>query len=156
MKLPSVARPAELTLQSTEVFREWAPMVLRFCRLFLGNWDLAEEATKRAFAHFLRERGATPQGTPVPLLTCAFRESRSLSTRVPNLPHPLEAAILRLDEMVRGVFILHTALSIQMPWVASIVGIPHDEATHAFAKALIDIRDFLLPTGYLKERRNDL
>lgn len=152
MKLPCVACPAEVCPQSTDLFRQSAPTVLRFCRLFLGDQQLAEEATIRAFAQLRTDRGAVPEGTPVRLLTSAFRESRSLFRRATNPTHPLAAAILRLGELERAVFILHAVLSIQMPWVAAIVGVSHDEATHAWAKALIELRNFLLPTGYLKER----
>lgn len=153
MNLPYFTHSAAARSESTttEVFRQWAPTVLRFCELFLGDRHLAEEATIRAFTHSLREQAAVPERTPVRLLTCAFREGRSLSTRVSNPPHPLEAAILLLDEVERGVFILHSALSIQLPWVAAIVGISHDEATHAWAKALIEVRNSL-PKDFFKER----
>ena len=151
MKVPYLTRPVEVSPRSTELFRQWAPTVLSFCELFLGDRHLAEEATIRAFTCSPGEQAAAPERTPVRLLTCAFREGRSLSARVPNPPHPLKAAILRLDEVERAVFILHTTLSVQMPWVAAIVGISHDEAIHVWTKALIEIRTYL-PKDFFKER----
>ena len=153
MKLPYLTRSAAVKSESmtAELFRQRAPTVIRFCELFLGDPHVAEEATIRAFTCSLGEQAAAPERTPVRLLTCAFRESLSLSARVPNPSHPLKAAILRLDEVERAVFILHTTLSVQIPWVAAIVGISHDEAIHAWTKALIEIRTYL-PKDFFKER----
>lgn len=154
MKLPYLTRSAAGRPESTiaQPFDQWAPTVLRFCELFIGDRHLAEEATIRVFTHSLREQAVVQERTPVRLLACAFREGRSLSTRVPNPPHPLEAAILRLNEVERGVFILRTALSIQVPWVAAILGISHEEAVQQWGTALLEVRNSLLPTGYFKER----
>lgn len=139
--------------RQADYIQRWVPMIVRFCELFLGNKPQAEEVTVRAFLESLRAGSLIEfDQTPVQLLSSAFRNCRNCSAGSQRPSDLLQAAILRLPEIDRGVFILHAALSIQMPWVAAIVGVSHPEALCLWANALIEIRDSLLPTGYLKER----
>jgi hypothetical protein len=88
----------------------------------------------------------------VQLLSCAFRVCRNHPKGKTNPTDALKAAILRLGEIERGVFILHSALLVQLPWAAAILGISHEDAFKFWAKSLIEVRNSLLPTGYFKER----
>lgn len=137
----------------TDYFRTWGPTILRFCELFLGDKTQAEQAAVSAFVESA-ETGvsAVAERTPVQLLSCAFRVCRGHS-QVEKFPKDaLHAAILHLEEIDRGVFILHSALSIQLPWAAAILGVSHEDALQLWAKALIEVRNSLLLTGYFKER----
>lgn len=139
--------------RQTDYVQRWAPMLVRFSELFLGNKPQAEEVTVRAFLELLGA-GAPIEfdHPPVQLLSSAFRNCRNRSVGSQRPSDVLHAAILRLPEIDRGIFILHSALSIQLPWVAAILTISHEDALQLWAKSLIEVRSSLLPTGYLKER----
>lgn len=137
----------------TDYFRTWGPTVLRFCELFLGDKTQAEQAAISAFVESAGNGvSALGERTPVQLLSCAFRVCRDHS-EVKELPRDaLHAAILHLGRVDRGVFILHSALSIPFPWAAAILGISHENTLQLWARALIEVRNSLLATGYFKER----
>lgn len=125
--------------------------IQRFCELFLGTQNLAEEVTIELFRSFQPNPVGTNEGTPVHLLAKAFANCQQLPSAI-TTSDLLHTGILRLPSVERAIFILHAALSIQMPWVAAIVGLSHDDALRQWAHSLIQLREFLLPTGYLKER----
>ena len=145
--------PADsLGQEQTDFLRRAVPEVLRFCTLFVGNPRLADEAAVRAFVRLRTEPNAVQHGTPIHLLSSALDECKRTPALPPDDLAPLQSAILGLDEQQRAVFILHAVLSIPLPWVCAIVGVSNDEALQVYAKALIEIRNFLSPTDYLKER----
>jgi len=133
-------------------YGRWGPTVLRFCELFLGEKSLAEQVAAESFVRFLRGGGrAATNGVPVALLRFAFQAACQLPARNGESTEALRAAIVQLEAIPRAVFILHGAMSVQMPWVAAILGLPADEVTRVWAKALIEVRG-RLPQDFFKER----
>ncbi len=133
-------------------YGRWGPMVLRFCELFLGEKSLAEEVTAESFIRFLRGGGrAATNGVPVALLRFAFQAASESPARNGGPSEPLRAAIVHLDALPRGVFILHGVMAVQMPWVGAILGVSAEEATRLWAKGLIEVRQ-RLPQDFFKER----
>lgn len=134
-------------------YARWGTMVLRFCELFIGEHNLAEQATEETFVRFLKGgHRAEKSGVPVALLGCAFRVACESPTRNSEPSEPLRVAIVHLDATSRAVFILHGVMSVPMPWVAAILGVPPQEATQLWAKALVEVRE-RLPQDFFKERR---
>lgn len=126
------------------VYMRWGPMVFRFCELFLGDSRMAEQATTEAFIRcFKSGRVVEDNGTPVALLSCAFRVASQSSIATVECSEPLKAAVLRLDPMARSVFILHGAMSVQPPWIAAILGLSPEQITVLWTTALSEIRERL-------------
>lgn len=139
--------------KATAAYTCWGPMVLRFCELFLGDDRMAEQATTEVFVRFFRSGCvAEANGTPVALLSCAFLVASQSSPANAECSESLEAAALRLDPMARAVFILHGVMSVQLPWVAAILGLSPEETTVLWARALCGIRE-RLPEDFFKEQR---
>jgi DNA-directed RNA polymerase specialized sigma24 family protein len=128
-------------------------MLLRFCELFLGDNRLAEQAATEALVRFFRAgRVAEANGIPVALLSVAFRvasQSRAVNS---ESAEPLQAAIAHLDFPGRAAFILHGVMSVQLPWVAAIIGVPLGQAKRLWADALVQIRE-RLPQDFFKEQQ---
>lgn len=133
-------------------YGRWGPTILRFCELFMGERSLAEQVATESFVRFLRRGGHdATNGVPVALLRFAFQAASQLPTRNGEPAEALRAAIVQLDAIQRAVFILRSVMSVQTPWVADIVGLPADEVTEVWAKALIEVRG-RLPQDFFKER----
>lgn len=138
--------------QIREQYERWGSAVLQFCELFLGARSAAERATREAFVRcFKSSHQVATQGIPVALLTMAFRVVRQSATSATEQLAPLPSAILRLEATERAVFILHGVLSVQIPWVAAILGMPPEQATQLWARALIEVRG-RLPQHFFKEQ----
>lgn len=134
------------------LYTRWGAMVLRSCRLFLGENGLTEQATVETFARFLREgHRAETNGVPVALLRITYLKVSEHPARADESPEPLRAAIVQLDTLPRAMFILHGAMALQMPWVAAILNITSASAKQLWAQTLIEIRG-RLPQDFFKER----
>ncbi len=144
--------PKMALAEAKALYTRWAPMVLRFCKLFLGDDSLAEQAAIEILVRFFKSgHRAEENGVPVGLLSLAFRvASQSFSANRESL-EPLHAAVLDLDPTRRAVFILHGAMSVQLPWIAAILGLSLAQITGLWAKALLQIRD-RLPEDFFKEQ----
>lgn len=136
-----------------DVYALWGATVLHFCELFLGDKSTGQQATVETFVRLFKSAGQVAmEGTPVALLSVAFRVACQSATSAAEELEPLQAAILRLGPTERAIFILRGVMSVQMPSVAAIVGVPPHEASQLWAKALIEVRG-RLPHGFFKERR---
>lgn len=136
-----------------DLYAQWGSTVLQFCELFLGDRSRAQLATVQSFVGLVKNGGhISVEGIPVALLGVAFRVVCQSVTSAGEELEPLRAAILRLGPTERAVFILHGVMSVQMPWVAAILGVSAREAGQLWAKALIEIRG-RLPHDFFKERR---
>ena len=134
-------------------YARWAPQILRFCHLFLGDENMAEKATAGAFVRFFSTgKQRTSEGVPVALLRLAFQIASQFPTAPAQNLDPLRAAILQLTPTERAVFILRGVLLVQRPWVAAILGTSAENANQFWAKALIEIRESL-PRECFKERQ---
>lgn len=151
--LITVLRHKQLELtEAKDSCARWAPMVLRFCELFLGEKNAALNATAETFVRFFHDGESATEGIPVALLDLAFRMASPIHTGQRENLEPLRAAILHLDDVSRAVLILHGAMSLQMPWVAAILNIPAGRANQIWAKSLVEVRA-RLPEDFFKERR---
>lgn len=138
--------------QAKTLYARWGSLVSHFCELFLGERSKAEAATVETFVRFLQGGGrAAAEGTPVQLLSCAFQVADHAGAETARTAELLRAAIVRLATTQRAVFILHGTLSVQMPWVAAIIGVTPHEAAQLWCKALLEIRNYL-PRDFFKER----
>lgn len=135
------------------LYARWGATVLHFCELFLGDRSMAQQAAVESFVRLFKSVGhVAKEGIPVALLGVAFRVACQSSTSGREELEPLPAAILRLAPTERAVFILHGVMSLQIPWVAAILGVPLHEASQLWAKALIEVRGWL-SHDFFKERR---
>lgn len=134
------------------LYARWGATVLHFCELFLGDRSMAQQAAVESFGRLFKSVGHVAREGPVALLRVAFRVACQSATSAGEELEPLQAAILRLEPTERAVFILHGVMSVQMPWVAAIIGVPPHEASQLWATALIEVRG-RLPQDFLKERR---
>lgn len=136
-----------------DLYAHWGTTVLQFCELFLGDRNTAQQATVESFVRLFTSAGhVAMEGIPVALLSVAFRVICQSATSADEELQPLRRAILRLGPTERAVFILHGVMSVQMPWVAAILGGPPQEASELWAKALIEVRG-RLPHDFFKQRR---
>ena len=138
--------------QIRKQYARWGSTVLQFCEMFLGARSAAERATGEGFVLcFKSGHQVATQGIPVALLTMAFRVARESATSATEQLAPLPSAILRLEATERAVFILHGAMSVQMPWVAAVVGVLPEQAKQLWGQSLIRLRE-LLPRHFFEEQ----
>lgn len=128
-------------------YDRWSPTVFTYCRLYLGDEELAQIATEESFVEFLRQSApVSDDHFPIPLLRsalvssqrrCAMRSKRTdrdgLRDVLPCVP---------CEE--RSVFILRSALDLNMADVTRICKLDSEHAERLWLQAMLSVRRLLL------------
>lgn len=141
IQLPAKGPWTEAELR--EFYDRWAASIFTFCRLQVGDRELAEAATGEAFVEYLRDRlPLDVESLPAELVrraflaTCGASYGREEAAEDNDLRELLPA--LDLDE--RAVFILHGVLGLTLASAAVSIGMSHERARWLWFTALAKLR----------------
>lgn len=138
-----------------DFYRRWSRLLFAFCRLFLGDEQDGEEATRQAFlAYFRQGLPVVSDRLPVDLLRCALdavRDKCALVDPRNATDGTLEHAILLLPCEQRAVFILRNALNVDAASVAVVTGLASEQIGQLWIRSMLAVRE-LLPRDFFKER----
>lgn len=120
---------------------KWAPVVLRFFQLFVGDPALAEALTTETFVEHIRNLGVTDDyETAVLLMRQAL--ANGVSTVKPgaqSLDDRLVKALLALEPTQRAAIVLFRGLSLDLRTVAEITGIDSRHLRRVLVDALNEL-----------------
>ena len=103
---------------------KWAPVVLRFFQLFVGDYALAESLAIDTLAEHMRDRTpalGTDEG--IVLLRRALKNGVTAVGVATKLTDPVVQAVTSLPPRQRAIVILFRGLSLDLPTVANVVGL---------------------------------
>lgn len=123
-------------------YQRWAPHLMLFCRLYMGDRESAEKAVAQTFLHYFRsELPLHRDHVPTVLMTLAVEECNSCgSGDGGDVDSDFEWAVLGLPPEERAVFILHGALGLQLPWVAAVTRLTFAAVSQFWVRALLQLR----------------
>lgn len=127
---------------------KWAPVVLRFFQLFVGNQAMAEALAIDTLTEHFRESGAAPDGDiTVPLLRRALAKASANPVTFQS-SDPLVRAVTQVEPTRRAVIVLFRGLSLELNTVAQIIGLDSDRIRGVAAAALEELHQRLsMPQG---------
>lgn len=131
--------------------RRWAPTVLSFTTLFLGNDDAALDATIEALAGYMNT-GQTLEMDKFPLLLwdCVVARVTGATVKTRRETSSLfDDAILELDEEARLVFLLDDVFAVPMNWIMLITKWPEERVAILGASATARMKACLGHPGEL-------
>lgn len=116
---------------------KWAPVVLRFFQLFVGDQPTAEALTIDTLAEHLQLSGVNLDGKiAVPLLRRALAKGVASNPVNPQSADRLVLAITQVEPMRRAVIVLFRGLSLDLDTVAKITGQDRNGVKRTCAEAL--------------------
>lgn len=124
-----------------QFYDQWAALVSTFCRLYLGDAELAENVVAQSFLQYFR--GELPlqlDHLPTGLMSLTLEECDRSGGQEVEVDSEFEAAVLGLTPEERAVFILHGVLDLQLPWVAAVTGIAYTDVCQWWVRALVQLR----------------
>lgn len=122
---------------------KWAPVVLRFFQLFVGNQSIAEALAIDTLTEHVRESGAAPEGdVTVPLLRRALAKASANPVTIQS-SDPLVRAVTQVEPTRRAVIVLFRGLSLELNTVAQITGLDRDRTRRVAAAALEELHQRL-------------
>lgn len=140
------------TRKDLELFcRRWAPTVLSFTTLFLGNDDAAVEAAVEALAGYMNTGQKLEMDEfPLPLWECVVGRVRAATSKATRETSSLfDDAILELDEDARLVFLLDDVFAVPMSWIVLITKWPEERVAFLGASATARMKTCLGHPGEL-------
>lgn len=130
-----------------EFYQRWNRSIYGFCRMFLGEDELAELATQEAFVQYVREQEPLiVSKLPRKLMRNAVDESIKLDREEPRFPdtEELEDILPLLPRSDRAVFILRSTLDFSSVDAAGILELPIEAVNESWMKASLYLRDIWL------------
>ena len=118
---------------------KWAPVVLRFFQLFIGDQPAAEALTIDTLAEYIRAPGADDDAS-VRLLRQAFMKAVAAKTAPGQLADPVVRAVTQLEPNKRAVIVLLRGLSLDLVTVGKITGLDQIRVRRLFVDALEELR----------------
>ena len=132
--------------------RKWAPTVLSFTTLFLGNDDAAFDATLDALAEYMHSGEALAMDEmPLLLWDCVVervaRDSPAIGCQsLSSFDH----AVMNLDPAERLVFLLRTVFDVPVGWIMLVTKWPEERVTSLGTFATARMRASLSHIGELE------
>jgi DNA-directed RNA polymerase specialized sigma24 family protein len=135
--------------EAQDFYKRWSTTVFTFARLFLGEEEVAEEATQQAFVTFLSEQNPDLDLNRIPLrlLRKALDAARgNSSVSRPSFPDTdeMEDMVKLLPTEERAVFILRSVLDLEFPQVSVVTALPMDRVQQLWSESLLHVRDLWL------------
>jgi len=141
--------------QVRDFYQRWSRPVFAFCRLFLGDEEGGEAATREAFLAYVRQGlPLVSDQLPVHLLRCALEAVKDKCALVEQRKAKngtLEHTILLLPSEQRAVFIFRTVLHVDTASVAFVTGLPTEQVRQLWIQSVLAVRE-LMPREFFKER----
>ena len=134
-----IAKRTETELR--HFFERWATLANTFCRLYLGDSELAEQALQQGFLTYIRH--GLPlrlENLPATLMSLILEECDRIAVGEVDVESEFEAAVLTLLPQERSVFILHGVLGFQLPWIAAVTGRSFSEISQLWVSSLVQLR----------------
>lgn len=123
---------------------KWAPVVLRFFQLFVGDQPVAEALTIDTLAEHIRASGTVSDSEAVvPLLRRAFRKAQAANSVPAQLSDPVIRAVTQLEPTRRAVIVLFRGLSLDLITVGQITGLDKARVRSLCVDALDELRGLL-------------
>lgn len=115
---------------NTEAFSsKWAPVVLRFFQLFVGDQALAESLAIDTLAEHMPKRAPTvDKEEGVVLLRRALKNGTTAVDGATKSTDPVVQAVTSLPARQRAIVVLFRGLSLDLPTVAKVVGLDPADA----------------------------
>lgn len=138
-----------------EFYGRWSPSVLTYCRLFLGDKELAEQATSDTFFTYFSELGSRFKGIkelpldrlPLSLLRTTMKETRrhwtTLNRTAPG-GNGLGETVSQLPSSQRSVFILRGPLLLDVEETAALTGFATNDVQALWVRALLRVKEIWL------------
>lgn len=121
---------------------KWAPVVLRFFQLFIGDQPVAEALTIDTLAEHIRASGAGSDAA-VPLLRRAFLKGVVTDAAPSQQADPVVRAVTQLEPNKRAVIVLFRGLSLDLTTVGAITGMDIGRVRHLCVDALEELGGLL-------------
>ncbi len=132
-------------------YGRWCPHVFTFCRLYLGNRDLAEIATEEAFSRFLRQTPELDGDRLSPVLVrCAWEAVQSRCALRPTASAEVDELVDALPLLPceeRSVFIMRSVLNLRSDEVAVATRQTPEQVNQLLVRSLLRIRKLWLKRG---------
>lgn len=130
----------EIELQ--RFYERWAPHVLLFCRLYIGEAETAEHVVEVTFLKYFRaELPLHIDHLPAALMSLAVDETAQCGDGDgSDVDSDFEWAVLALPPQERAVFILHGPLELPLHWVAAMKRLPSTAVSQLWIRALLRLR----------------
>jgi DNA-directed RNA polymerase specialized sigma24 family protein len=124
-----------------QFFDRWATLANTFCRLYLGDSELAEQALQQGFLTYIRHgRPLRLDRLPAALMSLILDECDQIAIGEVDVESQFEAAVLSLLPQERSVFILHGVLGFQVPWIAVVTERSFSEISQLWVSSLVQLR----------------
>lgn len=124
---------------------KWAPVVLRFFQLFVGDQALAESLAIDTLAEHVRERApATSEDEEIALLCRALKNGVTAVGTATRLADPVVQAITSLPARQRAIVVLFRGLSLDLSTVAKVVGLDRADVKRICLEAFCELHRRLL------------
>jgi DNA-directed RNA polymerase specialized sigma24 family protein len=123
---------------------KWAPVILRFFQLFVGDYELAESLAIDTLTEHMRDRAAvlgTDEG--ITLLRRALKNGVTAVGAATKLTDPVVQAVTSLPARQRAIVILFRGLSLDLPTVANVVDLERADVKRICLDALCEIHRHL-------------
>jgi hypothetical protein len=119
---------------------KWAPVVLRFFQLFVGDQPTAEVLTIDTLADHAHHSGPGSESeVAIPLLRRALAKALATKPLSTQSADPLVRAVTQLEPMRRAAIVLHRGLSLDIDVVARITGRDRDGTRRICVEALKEL-----------------
>ena len=123
---------------------KWAPVVLRFFQLFIGDQSVAEALTIETLAEHVRASGAISDGeAAVPLLRRALLKAVDANTAASQHADPVVRAVTQLEPTRRAVIVLFRGLSLDLVTVGQITGLEKVRVRRLCGEALEELHGLM-------------
>ena len=119
---------------------KWAPVVLRFFQLFVGDYVLAESLAIDTLAEHMRDRApvfGTDEG--IVLLRRALKNGVTAVGLATTLTDPVVQAVTSLPPRQRAIVILFCGLSLDLPTVANVVDLERADVKRTCLDAFCEL-----------------
>lgn len=123
---------------------KWAPVVLRFFQLFVGDQALAESLAIDTLAEHVRERApALDKDEGTGLLRRALKNGTTAVGASSKLADPVVQAVTSLPTRQRAIVVLFRGLSLDLSAVAKVVGLDPADAKRICLDAFCELHRHL-------------
>lgn len=127
----------------------WAPIVLRFFQMFIGDQAQAERLAIETLTEFEGSVATSEKDPRVALLRVALRKAATETGLPERISDPVVKALAQLEPKKRTAIVLLRGLSLDVATIGQMMGIGQIEVRSLCMSAMEQLRTLLAPS--LKE-----